>query len=296
MPELPEVETVRRGLEGAIVGRRIDEVQVPGRRTVRRQSPAELEIRLIGRSFTAAGRRGKFLLLSLDDDAVLVIHLRMTGQLLHVRSRKSPPLEAHTQVVMKLGDGTELRFVDPRTFGEWFVSHEIDSRGIPAELAHLGRDPLLEGLPARYLVDRLAGRRASLKALLTDQRIVAGIGSIYADEICFRARLRPDRAGGSLSAPEVASLARAARAVLAEAVRSAVPPCGTCATAISREGWARFRAVTPSTTVKVSPAGGAAAASCGSRSVPGPPTAARAASYRANSPREDQGCASIPDD
>ena len=220
MPELPEVETVRRGLEGAIVGRRIDEVQVPGRRTVRRQSPAELEIRLIGRSFTAAGRRGKFLLLSLDDDAVLVIHLRMTGQLLHVRSRKSPPLEAHTQVVMKLGDGTELRFVDPRTFGEWFVSHEIDSRGIPAELAHLGRDPLLEGLPARYLVDRLAGRRASLKALLTDQRIVAGIGSIYADEICFRARLRPDRAGGSLSAPEVASLARAARAVLAEAVRS----------------------------------------------------------------------------
>ena len=220
MPELPEVETVRRGLEGAVVGRRIDDVQVPGRRTVRRQSPAELEIRLIGRSITAAGRRGKYLLLALDDDAVLVIHLRMTGQLLHVRSRKSPPLEAHTQVVMKLGDGTELRFVDPRTFGEWFVSHEIDSRGIPAELAHLGRDPLLEGLPARYLVDRLAGRRAPLKALLTDQRIVAGIGSIYADEICFRARLRPDRAGGSLSAPEVASLAKAARAVLAEAVRS----------------------------------------------------------------------------
>jgi formamidopyrimidine-DNA glycosylase len=220
VPELPEVETVRRGLEGAVVGRRIDDVQVPGRRTVRRQSPAELEIRLIGRSITAAGRRGKYLLLALDDDAVLVIHLRMTGQLLHVRSRKSPPLEAHTQVVMKLGDGTELRFVDPRTFGEWFVSHEIDSRGIPAELAHLGRDPLLEGLPARYLVDRLAGRRAPLKALLTDQRIVAGIGSIYADEICFRARLRPDRAGASLSAPEIASLAKAARAVLAEAVRS----------------------------------------------------------------------------
>jgi len=220
VPELPEVETVRRGIEGAIVGRRIDDVHVPGRRTVRRQSPAELKIRLIGRSFTAAGRRGKFLLLSLDDDAVLVVHLRMSGQLQHVRSADNPPLAAHTQVVTKLGDGTELRFVDPRTFGEWFVSEDIDERGVPAELAHLGRDPLLEGLPAAYLVARLAGRRASLKALLTDQRIVAGIGSIYADEICFRAKLRPDRLGGSLSSSEVASLAKAARAVLAEAVRS----------------------------------------------------------------------------
>jgi len=220
VPELPEVETVRRGLEGAVVGRRIDDVQVLGRRTVRRQSPAELKIRLIGRSLTAAGRRGKFLLLSLDDDAVLVVHLRMSGQLLHVRDPGLHPHVAHTHVVAMLGDGTELRFVDPRTFGEWFVSSEIDGRGVPAELAHLGRDPLVEGLPTSYLVARLAGRRAPLKALLTDQRIIAGIGSIYADEICFRARLRPDRPGGSLSDGEVASLAKATRAVLAEAVRS----------------------------------------------------------------------------
>jgi len=220
VPELPEVETVRKGLEGAIVGRRIDDVQVLGRRTVRRQSPAELQIRLIGRSFTGAGRRGKFLLLSLDDDAVLVVHLRMSGQLIHVRGPDFPPLAPHTHVVVSLGDGTQLRFVDPRTFGEWFVSSDVDRRGVPAEMAHLGRDPLLDGLPDKFLAAKLAGRRAPLKALLTDQRIVAGIGSIYADEICHRAKVRPDRAGGSLTKVEIDALAKALRTVLGEAVRA----------------------------------------------------------------------------
>jgi formamidopyrimidine-DNA glycosylase len=220
VPELPEVETVRRGLEGAVVGRRIVGVQVLGRRTVRRQSPAELTTRLTGRTFTAAGRRGKFLLLSLDDDAVLVVHLRMSGQLLHLSGTQLWPIAPHTHVVVALGDGTELRFVDPRTFGEWFVSYDVDGRGVPLELAHLGRDPLLEGLPTAYLAAHFAGRRVRLKGLLTDQRIVAGIGSIYADEICFRAKLRPDRSGASLSDTEVASLAKAARAVLREAVAS----------------------------------------------------------------------------
>lgn len=220
MPELPEVETVRRGLENAVVGRRINEVQVLGRRTVRRQSPTELRDRLVGRTIVAAGRRGKFLLLSLDDDEVLVVHLRMSGQLLHMSGPERPPVAVHTQVVLKLSDGTELRFVDPRTFGEWFVSADVDGRGVPAELAHLGRDPLLEGLPASFLAARFAGRRASIKALLTDQRIVAGIGNLYADEICFKAKLRPDRAGGSLTGAEIAALASSARAVLRQAVKS----------------------------------------------------------------------------
>lgn len=216
MPELPEVETVRRGLEASVVGRSVSSVRVSGRRTVRRQSPAELRDRLTGRSFRAAGRRGKFLLMSLDDGAVLVVHLRMTGQLLHVP--KSAPLLAHTHVVVGLDDGTELRFVDPRTFGEWFVTSDLDRRGVPEELAHMGRDPLLEGLPASYLAARLKGRRAPLKALLTDQRIIAGIGSIYADEICHLAGLRPDREGGSLTPAELRRLARATTRVLRAAV------------------------------------------------------------------------------
>ena len=220
MPELPEVETVRRGIEDTVIGRRISEVKVLGRRTVRRQSPAELTDRLLGRRFVAARRRGKFLLLSLDDGAVLVVHLRMTGQLLFFDAKDKPPLAAHTHLTVALDDGSELRFVDPRTFGEWFVTSGLDDRGVPLELEHLGRDPLLEGLPSAYLSSRFAGRRARLKALLTDQRVIAGIGSIYADEICFRAKLRPDRLGGSLTPAELASLARAARSVLGEAVKS----------------------------------------------------------------------------
>ena len=220
MPELPEVETVRRGIADAVMGRRISEVNVIGRRTVRRQSPAELRSRLVGRRMVSAGRRGKFLLVSLDDGAVLVVHLRMTGQLLHVDGDGRPPLAPHTHLTVELDDGSELRFVDPRTFGEWFVSSDIDGRGVPAELEHIGRDPLLEGLPAAYMSEHLAGRRAPLKALLTDQRIIAGIGSIYADETCFRARLRPDRLGGSLDKAELAALASAARAVLKAAVAS----------------------------------------------------------------------------
>ena len=220
MPELPEVETVRRGIEDTVIGRRISEVKVLGRRTVRRQSPAELTDRLLGRRFVAARRRGKFLLLSLDDGAVLVVHLRMTGQLLFFGDRDKPPLAAHTHLTVALDDGSELRFVDPRTFGEWFVTAGLDDRGVPLELEHLGRDPLLEGLPSAYLSSRFAGRRARLKALLTDQSVIAGIGSIYADEICFRAKLRPDRLGGSLTPAELAFLARAARSVLGEAVKS----------------------------------------------------------------------------
>jgi formamidopyrimidine-DNA glycosylase len=220
VPELPEVETVRRGIEDTVIGRRISEVKVLGRRTVRRQSPAELTDRLLGRRFVAARRRGKFLLLSLDDGAVLVVHLRMTGQLLFFGDRDKPPLAAHTHLTVALDDGSELRFVDPRTFGEWFVTAGLDDRGVPLELEHLGRDPLLEGLPSAYLASRFAGRRARLKALLTDQSVIAGIGSIYADEICFRAKLRPDRLGGSLTPTELAFLARAARSVLGEAVKS----------------------------------------------------------------------------
>lgn len=220
MPELPEVETVRRGLETAVVGRRVAEVRVLGRRTVRRHPAAGLTSGLEGRTLTAAGRLGKFLLLSLDDGSVLVVHLRMTGQLLYLSGPDRPPIGAHTHIVVRFEDDTELRFIDPRTFGEWFVSSALDDRGVPVELGHLGRDPLLDGLPAAYLAERLAGRRARLKTLLTDQRVIAGIGSIYADEICFRAKLRPDRSGGSLTGLEIKSLARSARAVLREAVAS----------------------------------------------------------------------------
>jgi formamidopyrimidine-DNA glycosylase len=111
-----------------------------------------------------------------------------------------------------------LRFVDPRTFGEWYVTDVVDAEGLPADFARLGPDPIVDGLTPRVLAGRLARHKVPLKAALTDQRVVAGIGSIYADEICFAARVRPDRRTDSLSSDEIARLARAAKAILRRAI------------------------------------------------------------------------------
>lgn len=218
MPELPEVETVRRGLEQAVVGRRVTGVTVTGARSVRRQTPGELRRRLVGRRLVEASRKGKFLALLLDDGQALVIHLRMSGQLLHVPTPRRVPKAPHTHVVARLDDGAELRFVDPRTFGEWWVTGDVGPDGRPTLFDALGPDPLADGLTQATLARRLAGHRTALKAALTDQRVVAGIGSIYADEICWRARVRPDRGCGSLAPEEVRELARHARRVLSAAV------------------------------------------------------------------------------
>ncbi len=217
VPELPEVETVRRGLERSVIGQRVLTVTVTGRRTIRRQSPAEFVEALTGRRLAVAGRRGKYLLVGLDDGATLVVHLRMSGQLLHVAS-PDEPLVPHTHVRIGLEDGSELRFVDPRTFGELFVAAEHDGAGRPVALAALGIDPLVDGLGPARLARLLATRRTSLKAFLLDQHTLAGIGNLYADEILFRARLRPDRATSSLSPADVRRLTGAIRNVLAEAV------------------------------------------------------------------------------
>ena len=217
MPELPEVETVRRGLAKVAVGHRVDRVEVTGRRSVRRQSSEEFAGSLASRQLVEAGRFGKYLVVALDDGASLVIHLRMSGQLLYVVDR-AEPMARHTHIVLGLEDGSELRFVDPRTFGEMFISATLDERGRPAELAGLGVDPLVDGLDAKDLAGLLGRRRTSLKAFLLDQRHVAGIGSLYADEICFRARLAPHRRAESLRPGEVRRLAAAIAEVLAEAI------------------------------------------------------------------------------
>ncbi len=216
MPELPEVETVRRGLEAAVTGRRVAQVQVSGRRSVRRQSPAAFVAALEGRSLVRAGRHGKYLLIGLDDGATLVVHLRMSGQLLLAASEEASP--PHTHVRLLFDGFTELRFVDPRTFGELFVAGEHDERGRPVELALLGPDPLVERLDEPQLRRLLAGRRAPIKALLLDQHVIAGIGNIYADEILHRARIRPDRPAGTLGPTALGRLASAISEILTEAV------------------------------------------------------------------------------
>jgi formamidopyrimidine-DNA glycosylase len=218
VPELPEVETLRRDLERVAVGRRVVEVSVTGRRTVRRQPPSEFSEALTGRRIEGARRHGKYLWAPLDDRRALVVHLRMSGQLLHFAPGAAAPLAEHTHAVLRLDDGAELRFVDPRTFGELFVTGDLDPTGRPRPLASLGRDPLVDGIDPSRMRRMLAGRRTSLKAFLLDQHQLAGIGNLYADEVCFRARLRPDRRTDGLDARQAARLSRAVTEVLSEAV------------------------------------------------------------------------------
>jgi formamidopyrimidine-DNA glycosylase len=219
MPELPEVETIRRDLEKEIVGRRIKTVEVTGRRSVRRHgSPQELVDQLEGRTVTGVRRRGKFLLIDLDSRDVLVVHLGMSGQLLRATSAREP-LPRHTHVVLSFATGGQLRFVDPRTFGELFVAGADAAADDVPELAHLGFDPLEDLMSWEAFGRRLAGHHTPIKALLMDQRFVAGIGNMYADEILFAAGLRYDRPADSLSSQEVRRLKRAIVETLTEAVK-----------------------------------------------------------------------------
>ncbi len=216
MPELPEVEITRRHLEPVVCGAVVGEVVVRRERALRLQPrPADFTARLQGRRVLALGRRGKYLLADVGGGLTWVTHLGMSGRM--SLALPGEPEAAHTAVVVILEGGPEVRFVDPRTFGHTAVltAEELAAAGP----ARLGPDAL-DALPrSRALADRLAGRRAPIKPLLLDQRLMAGLGNIYADEVLYRARLRPDRAAGSLSLEEVAALRRAVRPVLQASLR-----------------------------------------------------------------------------
>jgi formamidopyrimidine-DNA glycosylase len=218
MPELPEVETIRRDLEKEVIGRRVKTVEVKGKRSIRRhKSGPEFRARLEGRKMTSIRRAGKYLLVGLDDDDILVVHLGMSGQLQRAKGPKEP-LDKHTHVVITFTQGGQLRFVDPRTFGEMFVTTAGELETVP-ELSHLGFDPLEEVMSWARFGQLLADRHTQLKTLLMDQKFVAGIGNIYSDEILFAAGLRYDRGSDSLSAQEIRRLYRAMVETLSEAVK-----------------------------------------------------------------------------
>lgn len=221
MPELPEVETVRRGLEQHAVGRRVGRVEVGRERTVRRTSAAAVIDGLTGTTMLAANRRGKYLFLPLDSGDEVMIHLRMSGQVLVAAAGAARP--PHTHVVLhfdpdEAGERRELWFVDPRTFGEVVV---FDPDHVDVELpdvAQLGIDPIVDDLSLPELRRILRSRRRLLKPLLLDQHLIAGIGNIYADEILHEARLRPDRISNELPTVSERRLHGAIHRILNEAI------------------------------------------------------------------------------
>jgi formamidopyrimidine-DNA glycosylase len=219
MPELPEVETIRRDLEKEVAGKRIKSVDVSGLRSIRRHKTKRQFIsRLEGRKIGSIERKGKYLLLRLDGNDVLVIHLGMSGQLLRAKGPKEP-LVRHTHVVITFTQGGQLRYVDPRTFGEVFVTTCEELEAEVPELAHLGFDPLEDVMSWTRFGELLHAKKTKLKALLMDQRFLAGIGNIYSDEILFNAGLRYDRGSETLTSQEVRRLYRAMIETLQEAVK-----------------------------------------------------------------------------
>ena len=194
MPELPEVETVRRALRPALEGRKVAAARICHPRTARRHArPTDVEDRLVGRRALRVGRIGKFLLIELDADLTWVIHLGMSGRIR--LGQPGDPTEGHTRFWAEMESGPLVRLIDPRTFGfvAVFTSGELDD----STLAKLGADAWEELPSAGWLFERMASRTIPVKSLLLDQRFVAGLGNIYSDEVLHRAGIHPSRRGGT---------------------------------------------------------------------------------------------------
>ncbi|MEV4478808.1 bifunctional DNA-formamidopyrimidine glycosylase/DNA-(apurinic or apyrimidinic site) lyase [Micromonospora coxensis] len=217
MPELPEVETVRQGLAQWVTGRRIASVQVRHPRAVRRHVPgaAHFAAVLADRTVTDVRRRGKYLWLPLDSGDAMIGHLGMSGQLL------LQPVEAADELHLRVrfrfaDDGPELRFVDQRTFGGLSVSE--GGAELPAEIAHIARDPMDDEFSDAGFVAALRRRRTEVKRALLDQTLISGVGNIYADEALWRAKLHGARPTDALTAPAATRLLGHVRDVLGEAI------------------------------------------------------------------------------
>src|SRR5436190_1133472 len=214
MPELPEVETVRRGLALCMTGRQIVRAELR-RPDLRRPFPPMLATRLEGARIGALSRRGKYILVELDATGLLLLHLGMSGRI--TAAGPELPPEKHDHVILTLDDGTVVRFNDPRRFGT--IDYlERGAAGIHPLLAGMGPEPLEAGFHGAYLDRALAGKLTPIKAALLDQRIVAGLGNIYVCEALYRAGLSPRRLAASIGRRRADRLATGIKSVLTEAI------------------------------------------------------------------------------
>ena len=211
MPELPEVETIRTGLEPHLVGRTFEQVEISDPRLTRPLDPREVAAELEGERVAAVERRGKYLVVRFETGRVLLIHLRMTGSLLHA-SRDAAAGDAYVRAVVRLDNDSDVAYRDVRRFGTWLLLEPGELEPYLAE--RIGKEPLGSGLTARSLTDRLARRKAPLKAVVLDQRVFAGVGNIYADEALWWARLHPLRPANTLTPEELKALVRSIRRAL----------------------------------------------------------------------------------
>jgi formamidopyrimidine-DNA glycosylase len=216
MPELPEVETVRRGLALKMTGRRIVRAELR-RQDLRRPFPPMLARTLTGAKIGALARRGKYLLIELDDSGTLLLHLGMSGRI--TAGPADTPHAPHDHVILTLDDGTVVRFNDARRFGLLDYMRRGEESAHPL-LAGMGPEPLEPGFDGAYLATKLAGRMTPIKAALLDQKIVAGLGNIYVCEALYRARLSPRRLAATVSGARADKLAAAVRAVLTDAIEA----------------------------------------------------------------------------
>jgi formamidopyrimidine-DNA glycosylase len=235
MPELPEVESVRARLEPVLTGRSFERVEIVDTRLVRPYEPAEVAAELEGERVAAVERRGKYLIVRFESDRVLLIHLRMTGSLRHYAhesgAHESDPNEPdpseserdglsddpHRRAVVRLDDGTDVAYRDVRRFGTWLLLEPGELE--PYLAPRLGDEPLDALFTAARLGERLAKRRAPIKAALLDQRTLAGMGNIYVDEALWRAKIHPLRPAESLDRNELRRLHRAVRQALELGIR-----------------------------------------------------------------------------
>ncbi len=216
MPELPEVEVVRRGLAEHVVGCSVVAVEVRNARSVRRHlaGPVDFADRLTGRQVVAVRRRGKYLWLALDDGSAVLGHLGMSGQLL-VQSATARD-ETHLRVRLVLDSGAQLRFVDQRMFGGLSVSE--DGAALPSQIAHIAPDPFDPAFDDDLFATRIRRRRTGLKRALLDQRLISGVGNIYADEGLWLVRLHYARPTETLTRAEVSKVLGGVRAVMSSAL------------------------------------------------------------------------------
>ncbi len=227
MPELPEVEVVRRGLAEHVTGKTITEVCVHHPRAARRHQfgPADLTARLIGATITGTGRRGKYLWLTLGDEAALVVHLGMSGQMLlgaptSTSARVQQQSSNHLRIAARLDDGATLNFVDQRTFGGWMIADvvTVDGTAVPAPVAHIARDPLDPQFDRDAVVTVLRRKHSEIKRQLLNQAVVSGIGNIYADEALWRVGVNGARLASSLSRRKLAETLDSAAQVMTDAL------------------------------------------------------------------------------